>query len=453
VLDEAAETEEERAMVDHVYARLVNKATSFSPDVEYDAERVARAVAKDNADLRKLIGELVELHVKRLVDSQVFLPQSAADVPNDPLSVEHRSFYKALDAWTKHIENTGDRDDFRNLRPHARRKAYNWPKWLKAAHDDFPLHTLTLTKIQEMVAYWRNRPTTRYDQRCSVDHASRMIQGLFNILNFLDAAPDWKWDIPRGVQTIKRTPVTLEADFVAKRARRISASIYTVDQLAIIARSLDRYGKMVLGLAINCGMGPAEFGRVEIGDCFINQRHPDADLSGIHDVATWVMFDRRKTGEYGEWKLWPPVAFLVAWAIERSQSLGASRLAVRDNGKPWYSDSAKNGSIHIGKWWQGDPGHSVKGKKYGIVTKLADEIDGFPRLTVKTLRKVLPNTIRTQLDVKSDKKELAQLAIMHTISRSAMIDRYSDRPYAQLHRALDQLADHFAPLLDALSSD
>jgi hypothetical protein len=37
-----------------------------------------------------------------------------------------------------------------------------------------------------------------------------MMSQLFAFLRWLDNQPDWNWEIPKGVSTIKRKPVTLE---------------------------------------------------------------------------------------------------------------------------------------------------------------------------------------------------------------------------------------------------
>jgi hypothetical protein len=271
-----------------------------------------------------------------------------------------------------------------------------------------------------------------------------MIGELFAFVRWLDNQPDWRWDMPKGVTGIKRKPVTLEEDYAAKRVLRITANTYTPDQLALIATRLDRFGKMLLGLAVNCGMGPAEFGRVEIEDVLLNQPHPEARLLGIEHSASWLVFDRRKTGEYGEWLLWGPVADLLGWGIERSRSLGVNRLAVRDNGSHLYADHAKNAAIYISKWWQAKP--SKTATDCGVVTAIAKEVEGFPRLTVKTLRKVLPNAVRPDYG-----KEVADLAVAHSLGRSDMVDRYSDKPYGKLHEAIRAMEEKFAPFLDALS--
>jgi len=428
-----------REYEDKQLARLVF-ATGASPA---DPEHYRQAMARLAEWVRGLVQKAVDDIVGPMSDR--YGPVVIGDVPPDPLKAETRTFHEALKAYRDHIEKTGDRNERHKLRSYPLR-CQDRARWLKSAHADFPVFQLDLARMEELVAYWRNRPDTALGKRCSLDHSRHMIDELFRVFRWLDDQPDWKWDMPKGAKHIKRKPVPLDQDFVAKRVRRITATTYSPEQLTIIAQRLDRFGKMVLGLAVNCGMGPAEFGRVEIDDIFFNQRHPEANLLGLDWTANWLIFDRRKTGEHGEWLLWSPVADLLKWAVERSRSLGAKRVVVRDNGKCWYADHAENSASYLSKWWQAQP--SEADSHCGVVTAIAKEVAGFPRLTVKTLRKVLPNAVRPEFG-----KEVADLSVAHSMGRSAMVDKYSDKPYRKLHEAIRAMEQKFAPFLDALSQD
>jgi hypothetical protein len=421
---------------DEQLARLVF-ATATSPA---DPEHYRQIIAALSEVVRKQVQDAVSEITGRMTEQ--YGPAVVGKLPPDPLEAEHRTFHEALRAYRDHIDKTGDRDERHKLRPHPRR-CQDRAKWLGKAHADFPLFQLDVTRLDELVSYWRNRPETALGRRCSIDHSNHMTDELFRVLRWLDNQPDWKWEMPKGAKSIKRKPVTLEQDYIAKRVRRITATTYTPEQLAIIAQRLDRFGKMILGLAVNCGMGPAEFGRVEIDDVLLDQQHPEVKLLGFDWTANWIIFDRRKTGEYGEWLLWSPVAVLLRWGIERSRSLGAKRIAVKDNGAHWYADHAKNSTIYLGKWWQAQPSNTDP--HCGVVTAIAKEVEGFPRLTVKTLRKVLPNAVRPDYG-----KEVADLAVAHSIGRSAMVDKYSDKPYRKLHEAIRALETKFTPFLEAL---
>lgn len=100
------------------------------------------------------------------------------------------------------------------------------------------------------------------------------------------------------------------------------------------------------------------------------------------------------------------------------------------------------------KWWQAKPSKSCS--REGIVTKLSRERDGFPRHTIKTLRKVLPNILRPKYG-----HEIADLVNARMVSYSGTLggrdtDRYADRLYDKLAEALKELEHEFRPFLDVL---
>lgn len=207
---------------------------------------------------------------------------------------------------------------------------------------------------------------------------------------------------------------------------------------------LNTFEKMVLGVSVNCGMQPAEIGRLEVADVF--SIHPETEEQGC-----WVIFDPPKTYEYGEWILWDEVAALLKWGIERATNLGAERIAVSDNGVPWYREDWTNPETRFGKWWQAIP--TEKDHHEGIVTRLSRTIDGFPRLTIKTLRKILPNQARPKYGA-----EIADLLNARRVNRSGNrrgrdTDRYADRLYDEAKQAILELETKFRPFLDVLRED
>lgn len=311
--------------------------------------------------------------------------------------------------------------------------------------DDLPVWEIDRTKLDEMFGHWRNRPvSSKTGKRIASDTAKHLMDTLWSVLTWIDETDDWKWSLPNGAKRIRRTPEQIDSDRKKLRTRRISASTYTPDQLAIIASKLDRFGKMILGISVNCAMQPAEVGRLEVDDIY--SEHPETKQKG-----DWIVFDRPKTHEYGEWLLWPEVAELARWGQDRSRQLGCHRIVVSENGKPWYREDWKNPETCFSKWWQQVPSKTSRGM--GIVTRLNKEDPEFPRLTIKYLRKILPNMVRPRHG-----KEIADLINARKIDRSGRTDgrdtdRYADRLYDNATDAVCELRDRFRPFLEALQHD
>lgn len=377
-----------------------------------------------------------------LPDSQLFKARGA--YPDDPVTNELRTFHEALEEYRRHKKTNGKRQDNGTPSPSVR-KYIAWTKILQEHHEDFPVWQLDGDRLESLVSYWRNRPKTdRAKGRISMDYAKHMIDCLWSVCTWVDSSSSWKWEFPRNANRISRTPHQLDADRRLFKTRRISDSTYTPEQLARIAKTLGKFEKLILGLSVNCAFQPAEIGRAEIGDYY--ETHPETGKSG-----PWFIFHRPKTHIYGEWLLWKEVAQLVEWGVERSRNLGAKRLIVTDAGEPWYRESNANESIKFGKWWQAKP--SGKDAHSGVVTRIQNDDPSFPRHTIKTLRKILPNLVRPKFG-----KEVADIVNARTVHADGRmgggeIERYSDSLFEKGAEAIRTLEGSFRPFLDALAED
>ena len=396
--------------------------------------------------LQRFIDQQIQTAIAKAVEDVEGLklaPTLEERLSVEPQGDDHRTLHEALTAYQKHIKKNGKKMDNGQLAS----SPSNYIKWvnkLKAIHDDIPLIRLDKARLEELTAYWRNREY-RYEIKgkefpIGKDYADHIMQALWSALHWFSDEPSWKWTFPAGAAKIDRTIIALDCDRKKRQTRRIQGAIYSPQQLSMIAERLDKFGKMHLGLAVNCAMQPAESGRVEIGDFYTT--HPETGQEG-----NFIIFDRPKTHEYGEWILWEEVAELVKWGIERSKRLGCERLLVTDEGRPWYKDHSRQPATKMSKWWQAIPTKS--NRHIGIVTKMNRDDPNFPRYPIKSLRKILPSWIRPQ------SKELANLSNARKIAdnglwRGDITDRYSDRPYDNLAQSIKELKTKFQPFLDAL---
>lgn len=408
-------------------------------------------IARGEKELKQLVDSTVQEALSRAmatVDSQFesfpsdLIGQLRTAVPSDPSKIETRTFFDAIDGYRKHRKKTGKRKD--NGLPSPSVQNYlDLAKRFKKNMSNFPIWELTdKNKIDELFAHWRTRPVSKHTGKpISADHAKHTMDCLWAILVWIDEEADWRWELPKGASRIKRTADSLHSDRKKNQTRRVSGNTYTPEELATIARHLNPFGKMILGLSVNCAMQAAEVGRLEVDDIF--DGHPVTNMAG-----TWVIFDRPKTGEYGEWLLWPEVALLARWAQGRSREIGCDRLIVSKNGHPWYREDWKNPQQYFSQWWQAKP--SKSSRRIGVVTKIMRDCDGFPRHSFKTIRKILPQLVRPKFG-----GDIADLINARKIDGSGRVsgkdtDRYADRPYEKVAEALIELQDHFRPFLDTL---
>ena len=405
-------------------------------------------IAQGERQLRQWIDERVRAAVEKTVSEnssrmeiQGELATRVLGTMPDPTKSETRTFFEALRAFRKNIETTGKRTEDGTLAP-SPKKYIAWCRRFEDWETDFPLWELDKQNLSVMTARWTNRPISKKTgKKISTTYSKHMVDALWAMLTWIDESADWKWEMPKGARQINRTPVRITSDLNQRRTRRISGSTYNPEQLALIARQLPPLGKLILGVSVNCAMQAAECGRLQIGDFY--ETHPDTKKPG-----DWIIFERPKTGEYGEWLLWKEVAQLVRWGIRRSKQIGSEILIVQQNGEPWYKDGWTNPATKFGCWWQAIP--SKSDPHIGVVTKLQRAHEGFPRHTLKTLRKILPNLFRPEFG-----REIADLVNARKIDDSGRIsgadtDRYADRLYDKVAEAITKFESHFRPFLDAL---
>ena len=382
--------------------------------------------------ITKLVQALVaeELAKERSLHGAVV---DAVTIPNDPLAMaETAALHEALEARRNYLTDTGKKDGHGNLVARVR-KCQDRLRYLKEHHANVPIWKLDLPAIDKMAAYWRNRPSTRHGNRCSRDHASDMLKELWRFLGWLEDHPSYRWQKPKGTDKISRSPIKLPEDNGDAAFQTTHKETYTPEQLAIILRHTDSFGKALIGLCVNCAFGAAEVGQWPMQKFSLYQCHPHADRLGIEtsDQDSWVVGPRPKTGVYGEHRLWPQAAKALLPFFD-----GRAVLTVDGNGNSWYKPHRSNPQTLFFNWWN----------KLLYKVQKEEANPDFPRLPFGTLRDTLPNILRAKY---SD--EVASMALQHgETGNDDLLKCYANTPFAKLFRATEGLAAYFKPFLDAL---
>jgi len=304
---------------------------------------------------------------------------------------------------------------------------------LKEHHSDFHLWQLDFAKIEALVSYWRNRPSTKRGVRCSTEHASKMVQQIYRYLRWLDRQPKYRWTMPKGAEGLKRSPVRLPEDDEHQQTafRSTTKRTYTPEQLAMIAGHTDDFGRAMIGVCVNCAFGASEVGQWSTREYHLFATHPHATTLGITstEADSWIVGKRPKTGIYGEHLLWEEVARAVQPFLD-----GREVLPVTARGRPWYRTHSKNAQSQFGNWWS------------HLLDRVEEQDPGVPRLPFGSLRDLLPNILRREY---SD--EVASLALQHgKLSSDDLLDCYANLPFRKLFEATRELRTMLKPFLDAL---
>ena len=291
-------------------------------------KEIAQAVEAAMEDLRQRFGaQLVE-------DTQ-----HATAMPSDASKAPLGTLHGTIDAYKKHLEQTGKRDGQNNLSPHVR-KCLEWLDMLKEHHADHQLWQLDFNRVEAMVKQWRNRPATKRGNRCSTDHASQMIKQVFRFLHWLDKQSKYRWTMPRGADDIERKPHDLPEDDSKRTTafRSTTKHTYTPEQLATIVQCTQDFGRAMIGVCVNCAFGASEVGRWSTKEYHLFAKHPHAAALGIKsdERDSWIVGRRPKTNIYGEHLLWEEVAAAVKPFLD-----GREVLPVTGSGKPWYRSHSR----------------------------------------------------------------------------------------------------------------
>jgi hypothetical protein len=353
-------------------------------------------------------------------------------IPANPLDAETRTLHEALDARRDHLKATGKKNQNGDLATRVG-KCCDRLTYLKQHHEDMALWQLNLPAIEKIAAYWRNRPPTKRRTRTSWDHAHDMLKELFRFLTWLDNHPGYKWEKPKGLEGIPRSPIKLPEDENQEAFQTEKKKTYTPEQLAIIARHTDAFGRALIGICVNCAFGASEVGQWSSSRYLIHKLHPHAKLLGIEstDHDSWVAGPRPKTAIYGEHLLWPEVADALAPFLD-----GRPVLPVTGRGTPWYRTHSSNPQTKFNRWWT------------ALLDRVRKHHADFPRMPFGSLRDVLPNVLRRDF---SD--EVASICLQHGhIGEDQILKCYANVPFRKLFDASKQLEKTFRPLLDVLGN-
>ncbi len=414
---------------------VIGKLRSWDVPVEIvDPELVVRG----HGYLRPLIEQEVNIAVQRAIHclgetwGPNFVEQVRQQVtPHNIHDAETRTLHEAIEEFREHLTKTGDRDQDDNLSSGVR-KSLDRLRYLKAHHEDTPLWNLGFDMIDTMAAYWRNRPKTERGVRCSWNHARDMNKQLFRFLAWLDKNGSYKWDKPKGVDSIKRSPIKLPEDDNGEAFQTITKETFTPKQLATLAAHTDDFGRALIGVCINCAFGASEVGQWPTRLFKLNTPHPNADKVGIvtTDVDSWIVGPRPKTGVYGEHLLWREVSEAVEPFLDGRAVLPITRLKT-----PWYRTHSNNPQSKFNRWWN------------AILDRVQKNHADFPRLPFGTLRDVFPNVLR-----RHDRDDVASICLQHGTVEDDLLKCYANVPYKKLFDATRKLEPVFRPFLDQLKT-
>lgn len=161
--------------------------------------------------------------------------------------------------------------------------------------------------MQELIDFWRHRPTLR-GKAIAVATARNHIIQLDMILKWLERNEEFKWQRPRLMDELKRT--VKDDDY-----RPPQVETFSVADLTALYTYASPLVRLEMLLALNCGFKYAEIASPALGEIHLQTPYPGiVRVDRPKGLGDWLIRFRRKTKVYGEWKLWPETVAGIEWA-------------------------------------------------------------------------------------------------------------------------------------------
>jgi hypothetical protein len=302
---------------------------------------------------------------------------------------------------------------------------------------DCDLAELDAQRVEELIDVLRLRPTGEDGRSVSVSWTQSCIKQLRRFLRWLNRSPEFPWKRPTDLE-LPRVQIPLTAE--EKSARRQSSQVqtYTLEELRLLWTYASPFQRLLMLLGLNCGFGRAEAASLEMGEIVLRQKHPHERDVGLCSMPgdSWLFRVRHKTGVYGEFKLWPDTVVAIEWYLRRRKEIVASSsvttLLVTQNGRRYDAlTKGNNANFRIPNSW------------FSLSERITKRHADFRRLSFNKLRKTAGNLMRSAAG-----GEIAGVFLCHgtPVKTDELLDLYTNRPFAKVFAAIDQVGQQLRPL-------
>ena len=215
---------------------------------------------------------------------------------------------------------------------------------------------------------------------------------------------------------------TLPAD--SQPLRRNSVSL---DQLRLLYQHADNLDKLMICLALNCGLAPADMGRLTANN--VSLASTNSAIEHIPQGYAVLRLAQRTADVLREYLLWPETLELLQWAIEQAKELGTHELLISDRGKPMLNAQSPN------------PSSAITNRFRRLVDRAQQENPELRRVRLRCVREFGAREI-----MYLHTAEIASLYLGHRPTSHSMLRMYLISPYGRLHLALLDLRDRVRPV-------
>jgi hypothetical protein len=301
--------------------------------------------------------------------------------------------------------------------------------------ENLPLREFGLAAIEALFDTWQRRPVSlKLKRPMAVETVRDVIKRIREFLRWLHRS-SFNWRLPDDYMpariSLKHTPAELAA-----KAQPHGRRTYTVDELCTLWECASPWERLLMILALNCGMGQAEIATLQVGEI----------TSGAHGhypiTGDWIKRIRFKTGVYGEWMLWPETVQAIEWMKRRRGNTAETALVLTKAGKPLHKQT-KGGSRNM----------AIPNAWNTLLARVRKDVPEFRRLSFNKLRKTASSFVRRKYG-----GEVAGMFLAHgRVVSDELLERYADGDFRPVFRACRHwrkvLGKMFATVADPFPAD
>ncbi len=333
-----------------------------------------------------------------------------------------KTLHRAIDTYTDSIQRQQQCGSI--SLPHGENKK-RIMNFCKQHLPDLPLDELNNEQVSHCQSILAQRPISIATGRSvSVCTARFAIKAFRQFCRWLRDNEQVNWT--NSVGSIPKIQMT-KKDMLSRRLVLPRQSI-NIQRLANITEQLENLGKLIVGLSVNCAMFPIDLATTEISDF----------NSPAEGELRWHPGYRMHRHYARTILLWPEVAELVRWGIERAKEIRSERLIVSNNGKPWYTEAGNNPTARFSRWWR--KARTNNGGFLDIGQALANNQVSY---RLNDLRRVLPAQVQPDSSV-------TKFLLGHTFQADQAEVLDMSVVQSRADDAIRNLDAEFRPFLDAL---
>ena len=292
---------------------------------------------------------------------------------------------------------------------------------------DVPLSEYDTPRIDGILAAIAQRPMSkRTGNPIKVRSARNLIKEVRQFNKWLHRSPDWDWTRPLDYEV---APITIRTDPEERSGSGVQVVTYDFSELRLLWEYAAPFDRLLMLLALNCGFGRAEVATLYRREVRLRSPNPIDTFRlappSENEVGHWIMRNRRKTGVFGAWRLWPITAKALDWWLAQRPASDSPYLLLTERGAPLAKRTTG-----------GRQNSRVSNRWAALADRVRKDHAEFPKKSFNKLRKTGGNTVRLEAG-----GEIASIYLSHGVpyKDDNLVEAYTNKPFPTLHKVLDDL--------------